>query len=85
MEMLMIAKFSKVTFDQWLAVYEGDAELRATFMKDDIVGKADEHMAMVKATITDPDGMQEIMASRMAEVADEMGLEHESFILTPAG
>jgi hypothetical protein len=85
MEMLMIARFSKVTFDEWLAVYEGDAELRAKFMKDDIVAKIDEHTAIVKATITDPEGMQEIMASRMAEVADKMGLEHEPFILTPAG
>ena len=59
--------------------------LRAKFMKDDIVAKIDEHTAIVKATITDPEGMQEIMASRMAEVADKMGLEHEPFILTPAG
>lgn len=85
MEMLMIAKFSKVTFDEWLAVYNGDAELRAKFMKDDIVAKVDEHTAFIKATITDPDGMQQIMASRMAEVADKMGLEHEPFILTPVG
>jgi hypothetical protein len=39
---------------------------------------------MIKATITDPVGMHEIMASRMAEIADDMGLEHEPFILKPA-
>ena len=84
MEMLMIAKFSKVTFHEWLTVYKGDAVLRAKFMKDDIVGKVDDHTAMIKATITDPVGMHEIMASRMAEIADEMGLEHDLFILKPA-
>ena len=46
----MIAKFSKVTFDEWLTVYNGDAALRAKFMKDDIVGKVDDHTAMIKAT-----------------------------------
>ena len=82
--MLMIAKFSKVTFNEWLTVYNGDAALRAKFMKDDIVGKVDDHTAMIKATVTDPDGMHEIMASKMAEIADDMGLEHEAFILKPA-
>ena len=49
--MLMIAKFSKVTFDEWLTVYNGDAALRAKFMKDDIVGKVDDHTAMVNAKL----------------------------------
>ena len=53
-------------------------------MKDDIVGKVDDHTAMIKATITDPVGMHEIMASKIAEIADDMGLEHEPFILKPA-
>ena len=53
-------------------------------MNDDIIGKVDDHTAMIKATVTDPVGMDEIMASRIAEIADDMGLEHEPFILKPA-
>ena len=59
--MLMIAKFSKVTFDEWLTVYNGDAALRAKFMKDDIVGKVDGHTAMIKATITDLEWLKLLM------------------------
>ena len=38
MEMLVIAKFTS-SYDEWKAIYDGDLELRKTFMKDDLVEK----------------------------------------------
>ena len=50
MEMLVIAKFTS-SYDEWKAIYDGDLELRKTFMKDDLVGKVDNNTAMIKAVI----------------------------------
>jgi hypothetical protein len=77
MELLGIARFS-VSYDEWKAVYDGDAELRKQFMKDDIVGKVDEHTAMIKATITDSEKMDEIMSVRIPEL-EYMNLQHEFY------
>ena len=41
-------------------------------MKNDIIGKVDEHTAMFKATITDPEKMGEVMSERMAEIGRSM-------------
>ena len=59
-------------------MYDGDAELRKQFMKDDIVGKVDEHTAMIKATITDSEKMDEIMSVRIPEL-EYMNLQHEFY------
>ena len=85
MDMLFVVRFSKVNYDEWKAVYDADLPLRSQFSKDDVVGKVDDHTAIIKVTITDPDGLQKAMAAQMAEIADELGLEHELFSLTPAG
>ena len=84
-DMLFVVRFSKVNYDEWKAVYDADLPLRSQFSKDDVVGKVDDHTAIIKVTITDPDGLQKAMAAQMAEIADELGLEHELFSLTPAG
>ena len=81
MEMLVIAKFTS-SYDEWKTIYDGDLELRRTFMKDDLVGKVDENTAMIKATITDPEQMKEVMGERIPEIAPDLGLEHEMYTLT---
>ena len=70
------------TYEEWKSVYEGDLELRKQFMKDDIVGKVDENIAMIKATITDPEKMEKVMSERIPEIAPKLGLEHEMYTLT---
>ena len=67
------------------AVYDADLPLRSQFSEDDVVGKVDDHTAIIKVTITDPDALEKVMADRSAETADELGLEHDMFSLTPAG
>ena len=81
MEMLVIAKFTS-SHDEWKTIYDGDLELRRTFIKDDVVGKVDENTAMIKATITDPEQMKKVMGERIPEIAPKLGLEHEMYTLT---
>ena len=51
-------------------------------MKDDLIGKVDEHTAMIKATVTDPDKMEKAMAERMPQIASKLGLTHDMYTLT---
>ena len=81
MEMFLVAKFT-CSYNEWKSVYDGDLELRQTFMKDDLVGKVDEHTAMIKATITDPEKMEKVMADRIPQIAPKLGLEHDMYTLT---
>ena len=81
MEMFLVARFT-CSYDEWKSVYDGDLELRQTFMKDDLVGKVDEHTAMIKATITDPEKMEKAMAERMPQIAPKLGLTHDMYTLT---
>ena len=81
MEMFLVAKFT-CSYNEWKSVYDGDLELRNTFMKDDLVGKVDEHTAMIKATITDPEKMEKVMAERIPQIAPKLGLEHDMYTLT---
>ena len=79
--MFLIAKFT-CSYNEWKSVYDGDLELRKTFMKDDLVGKVGEHTAMIKATITDPQKMEKVMAERIPQIAPKLGLEHDMYTLT---
>ena len=81
MEMFLVAKFT-CSYNEWKSVYDGDLELRKTFMKDDLVGKVDENTAMIKATITDPEKMEKVMAERIPQIAPKLGLEHDMYTLT---
>ena len=81
MEMFLVAKFT-CSYNEWKSVYDGDLELRKTFMKDDLVGKVDENTAMIKATITDPEKMEKVMADRIPQIAPKLGLEHDMYTLT---
>ena len=81
MEMFLVAKFT-CSYNEWKSVYDGDLELRKTFMEDDLVGKVDEHTAMIKATITDPEKMEKVMAERIPQIAPKLGLEHDMYTLT---
>ena len=51
-------------------------------MEDDLFGKVDENTAMIKATITDPEKMEKVMAERIPQIAPKLGLEHDMYTLT---
>ena len=77
----MVARFKNVSYDEWRAIYDGDADLRSEFMEDDIVGKVDEHTAMLKFTVTDETRMEEAMAKRIPESEESLGLSHDIYSL----
>ena len=81
MAIFFVAKFT-CKYEEWKSVYDEDLELRKQFMKNDIVGKVDENIAMIKATITDPEKMEKVMSERIPEIAPKLGLEHEMYTLT---
>ena len=70
----MVARFKNASYEEWRSIYDGDADLRSEFMKDDIVGKVDEHTAMLKFTVTDEIRMEEVMAKRIPEIEESLGL-----------
>ena len=44
---------------EWKNFFDGNAEMRAKFMRDTLVGKVDENTAIVTADIFDPEGMKQ--------------------------
>ena len=81
----MVARFKNVNYEEWRAIYDGDADLRSEFMKDDIVGKVDEHTAMLKFTVTDEIRMVDVMDKRIQEIEESLGLSHDIYSLQSRG
>jgi hypothetical protein len=48
-------------------------------MKDDVVGKVIENCAMTKFTVTDPEGMNQVMSKRIPEIAPLIGSKQEIY------
>ena len=46
------------------------------------MGQVNENTAMIKATITDPEKMENVMSERIPEISPKLGLEHEIYTLT---
>ena len=65
--------------------FDGDAENRAKFMRDALVGKVDENTAVVTADIFDPEGMKQALSDpELGKIFEEMGIEHTMYMLQPA-
>ena len=85
MEMLIVVRFSKVNYEEWRVAFEADGEMRSKFMKNDVVGKVNDHTAVIKTTIFDQETMKSAMAIRMPELVEQMGIENKMYVLRPAG
>lgn len=82
---MFIVKMSNCTFDEWKKAFDTDSETDDQFMKDVIVGKVDEHTAIVSADVFAPEKMEAMMSSpEMQKIEAEMGLEHSVYQLQPA-
>jgi hypothetical protein len=82
---MFIVKMSNCTFDEWKKAFDADSETDDQFMKDVIVGKVDEHTAIVSADVFAPEKMEAMMSSpEMQKIEAEMGLEHSVYQLQPA-
>ena len=82
---MVIIKMGNCTFDDWKKAFDADSETDAQFMKDIIVGKVDEHTAIVSADVFAPEKMEAMMSDpEFQKIEAEMGLEHTVNQVTPA-
>ena len=83
MDLLLIAHLV-APYDEWKAVFDGDAEVRAQFMSGEVlVGQADETTAMVVAYGVDLEAMAEFMgAPEFAERTAQFVSHHTIYNLS---
>ena len=82
---MIIVKLKKTNYTEWKKFFDGNAEMRAKFMRDAFVGKVDENTAIVTADIFDPEGMKQALSDpELGKSFEEMGIEHTIYMLQPA-
>ena len=82
---MFIVSMSNCTFDEWKKVFDADTERQSQMMRDIIVGKVDDHTAIVSADVFAPEKVQELMSDpEFKKMEEEMGLEHSVYLLQPA-
>ena len=82
---MIVVKMKKTNFSEWKKLFDGDAENRAMFARDTLVGKVDENTAIVTADIFDPEGMKQALSGpEVDKLLKEMGIEHTIYMLQPA-
>ena len=50
-----------MSFDEWRIVFDQDEPIRHQFANDFVVGRVDNHTAMIKCDVFDPEKMDEII------------------------
>ena len=56
-------------------LFDGEADNRAKFVRDALVGKVDENTAVVTADIFDPEGMKQALSDpELGKIIEEMGI-----------
>jgi len=81
---MIVVKMKKTNYTEWKKIFDGDAENRAKFMRDALVGKVDENTAVVTADIFDPEGMKQALSDpELGKRLEEMGIEHTIYMLQP--
>ena len=82
---MIVVRMTKTNYTEWKKLFDGDAENRAKFMRDALVGKVDENTAVVTADVFDPEGMKQTLSDpELGKRLEEMGIEHTIYMLQPA-
>ena len=82
---MIVVKMKKTNYTEWKKIFDGDAEKRAKFMRDALVGKVDENTAVITADVFDPEGMKQALSDpELGKSFEEMGIEHTIYMLQPA-
>jgi len=82
---MIVVKIKKTNYAEWKKLFDGNAEMRANFMRGALVGKVDENTAIVTADIFDPEGMKQALSDpELGKSFEEMGIEHTIYMLQPA-
>ena len=80
MNTLIIAKMTKVNYDDWKIIFDEDAEVQSKMMRNTTVGKVDDNTAMVLTEVFNPEMVQEFMNSDdFKEMETNLGLSHEVY------
>ena len=81
---VFVLKFNKCTFDEWKHEMDEEAEKDGLFMKDVMIGKVDDHTAIMCADVFDRE-LQKKMLSDPAfiEMSEMMGIECIEYELKP--
>ena len=80
MNTLIIAKMTKVTYDDWKTKFDEDAEVQSKMMRNTTVGKVDNNTAMVLTEVFNPEMVQEFMNSNdFKEMETKLGLSHDVY------
>ena len=73
---MIVVKLKKTNYTEWKKFFDGNAEIRAKFMRDALVGKVDENTAIVTADIFDPEGMKQTSSDpELGKSFEEMGID----------
>ena len=79
---MIVVKMKKTNYTEWKKIFDGDAEKRAKFMRDALVGKVDEITAVVTVDIFDSEGMKQALSDpELGKRLEEMGIEHTIYML----
>lgn len=82
MNTLIIARMKNVTYDEWKKIFDDDSEVQSKMMTNTIVGKVDNHTAMISTEVFNPEMVQEFMTSdEFIKMEKELGLSHEVYQL----
>ena len=81
---MFVLKFNKCTFDEWKHEMDEEAEKDGLFMRDVMIGKVDDHTAIMCADVFDRE-LQKTMLSDPAfiEMSEMMGIEHVECEIKP--
>ena len=80
MNTLIIAKMTKVTYNDWKNKFDEDAEVQSKMMRNTTVGNVDDNTAKVLTEVFNPEMVQEFMNSDdFKEMETNLGLSHEVY------
>ena len=73
---MIVVKMKKTNFSEWKKLFDDDAENRAKFARDTLVGKVDENTAIVTGDIFDPEGLKQTLSDpELGKSFEEMDID----------
>ena len=83
MNTLIVAKMTKVNYEDWKIKFDEDAEVQSKMMRNTLVGRVDENTAMISTEVFDQEMVGQFMTSdEFKKMEQELGLSHEVYQLS---
>ena len=82
---MFVLKFNKCTFDEWKHEMNEEAEKDGLFMRDVMIGKVDDHTAIMCADVFDRESQKKMLSDpALIEIYETQGIEYVEYELNPA-